>query len=426
MVRGIRSIKVTTEQLKELSFIMYFCNPFIIRFFSLICSYLGLQVIARPIALFIIYLPVILIIILLPKKIPLDFIALWGSIVIFILFTYLIHPEYEFWYTRNYYGVWDYVLRPDNGLYAYFFIRLLNNPKKIMRAMKTSAWIMYPYYAYLLMEALRRGYWVTTGSQGQTIQLSYDLSFGYDVLIFALVFLYSAMNERKIVDMVMAIAGLVMIFLGGSRGPLLCVAIFMIFYFAVKMVDAKAKNKIIISSLVGCVGVFVYLSYEYILNAVVHMMDKFGVSSRTLTMLLQGNVADDNGRARIWGAAVQMIKDNPFGYGALGTRHVIFYYHDVGHCHQLFLEILVDFGIIVGIILIIFLLVNAFKIMFSKTDFEWKAVFLIFFGRACQLLLSGTYWHVASFWGCIGIGAAIYFSKKEKNRGLTNGKFKDK
>ncbi|MBQ1372293.1 MAG: hypothetical protein IIY70_05120, partial [Oscillospiraceae bacterium] len=57
-----------------------------------------------------------------------DFWMLYFVVVLFFLATYLLHPEYKLWYERADYGVLNYVLRPDNGIFLYLFIRLVNDP----------------------------------------------------------------------------------------------------------------------------------------------------------------------------------------------------------------------------------------------------------------------------------------------------------
>lgn len=410
------SSTVTVQQLKEIALILFFCNPFIYRAFAFVLSRFGLNNLSRVLTLVVVYIPVLLILIKSPRSIPSDFIFLNITLAILFFLTYCIHPEYEFWYKRSYYGVWDYVLRPDNGLYAYFFIRLVNDPDRISKGMKKSAWIMYVYYLYLLMGAMQRGYWINTDAKGDTIHLSYDLSFGYDVLLFMLVFLNSALSDKKKLDIVMAGLGFAMIFLAGSRGPIMCLIIFFGLFFLNRLQKAKLIKKVLMIGGFVLALALVFLFYEAILMFLVSLMESLGLSSRTLTMLLEGNIADDNGRDRVWNAALQMIQNNPFGYGPMGTRHVIYYIQDVGHPHQIFLEILVDFGVIFGSVIILFLVINAAKMILQKVDNTWKDLFIIFFARACQLMLSGTFWHVTSFWACVGIGVCVFSDKKRDRR----------
>lgn len=114
-----------------------------------------------------------------------------------------------------------------------------------------------------------------------------------------------------------------------------------------------------------------------------------------------------------------MIKKNPLGYGAMGTRHVIYQYIYVAHPHQFFLEILVDFGVIFGSIIIIWLGYKSVKLFLMKGQDEWKAVFLIFFARACQLLVSLTFWHSIGLWGALAVGVCM---SRASRRGIANGR----
>ncbi len=402
----VNKFKMDVSALSQLAMFLYLCSPFV----NLICrklfSLVRLGSAGDIIGIALIYVPVILIGLINPKRIPLDFLGVLVGVCVIFGVSYWIHPEYKYWYERSFYGVWDYVLRPDNGIYLYLFIRLVDDPKKILKTLKMVSWVMIPFCIPQLLEALRRGYWEATG-------LSYNLAYGYNVLFFTLVFLYYAVKDRKVADIGMTILGCCMIFLGGSRGPLACVLVFIVLYFTV-MANGRMRYRNAV--IIVVFGVIVLFFYEPIIRVIASVVERFGLNPRTLIMLLENNITDDTGRDLIWKTTVQMIRENPFGYGAMGTRPVIFYLIDVGHPHQLFLEILVDFGIFVGGAIVVFLVVNTFRIFAKKTDDLWKSVFLIVFCRACQMMVSGTYWHVASFWGCIAIGVSLYLSEKRKVR----------
>ena len=47
---------------------------------------------------------------------------------------------------------------------------------------------------------------------------------------------------------------------------------------------------------------------------------------------------------------------------------------------------------------------------------DWKGVFIVFFGRACQLLVSVTFWHSIGLWGVLAIGVCMYHTKRERAR----------
>lgn len=408
LIKTENGLIIESENLCELAFVLFFCNPLLTRWVQSVLYGTKYVTLRHTIPIVITYACVLLAFSIDRSRIPEDFFGLLLLICLFFIITYAIHPEYKFWYTRSYYGVYDYVLRPNNGLYAFFFIRLINNPKKILKLLNISSWIMYPYYMYLLAIALKRGYWVNTGARGQVIHMSYDLSFGYDVVFFTLVFLLCFVKYRKVVDLTMVAIGIIMIILGGSRGPLVCILAFILLTVLIRILHSD--NSLLYGTLFSLIVATSYALRDLFLAFLKTILELTNSSSRTIQMILEGDIADDNGRKEIWNAAIEMIKRKPWGYGAMGTRHVIYYIHDVGHCHELFLELLVDFGVLVGGIIITYIIFRVLTIIFGNIDGDWRGIYLVFLCRALQLLISGTYWHVFSFWACMGIDVCIYYA----------------
>lgn len=404
-------MKITRDHLVAWAFVLYFSMPFIKR-----CMRLVVPGFSNSAAIALTYLPLLVLLVLCRGRLrKWDFAILWGAVLLFLLLTYLVHPEYKYWYVREYYGVWDYVLRPDNGIYAYLFIRLMDDPHKILKYLLISAWVMLFHAGLDFADYLRLGYWNITWA-GERIRASYNLEFGYDLLLYELVFLYSALKYKKPVHWVMAAIGAVMIIGGGSRGPVIDIAIFLAIYFLMS-VSRSRKKAVLIGALVVLIPIL-YFGYLPILYAISRLMTKVGVSSRFVNMLMAGTLSDDNGRLEIWERAIQMIRDNPLGYGAMGSRHVIYSIIIVGHPHNIFLEILIDFGVIFGSAIILWGGLRIFRILRKKDLGEWQGIVMIFLGQTCQLLLSGTYWHRTCVWGLLA--ASVSIRNYEKRKRLTD------
>ena len=411
---------VKTQHLADLFFFAYMCIPLLELVFSKILSYAGLMEYGPMIALPVAYIPLVLLFagFMITGKPIRDFIPeFWLLLIAIILWfavTYLLHPEYEYWYFRETYGIWDYVLRPSNGLFIYLAIRLINDPDRILNVLRYSGFFMYLYYGRILLQSLAQGYWTDSSNKGFDIRMSYSLSFGYNVLIFALAFLYAGLERRSLIDLGFGGIGVVMILLGGSRGPILDIAIFVLLYMFIKINDRKRKA--LLMTAVAVFGILFLLTYKYLLMAAAAVIGKFGLSSRFIDMMIEGSVSNDNGRELIWKTAIGMIKEHPLGYGAMGTRHVIGDIIFVGHPHQIFLEILVDFGVIFGTLLILWLLLSSARIILSKQTGAWKGIFVVFFARACQLLVSLTYWHSIGLWAAIAVGVCAYSNRKKGSK----------
>lgn len=88
-----------------------------------------------------------------------------------------------------------------------------------------------------------------------------------------------------------------------------------------------------------------YYFRNNILVFISNQINMIGFSSRFIDKILLGTISSDSGRSIIWGRTIEMIKQNPLGYGGMGTRHIITDIIFAGYPHSVILEILVDFGV---------------------------------------------------------------------------------
>ena len=404
---------------RPLLLFLYLCEPFTTMVITRLVPMSGISKFAPYFTISVLMMGYLSICAIRRRLLIPEFWVLYIVIIMFFSLTYLIHPEYEPWYMRPDFGVWNYVLRPDNGLFLYLFIRLVDDPKKIKSTIKYSGWVMYVYFGLRIFSFLRRGYWIDVSNTGFERHMSYNLSLGYDVLLFALAFLYCALEDKKKSDLIGAVTGIAIILIAGSRGPFLDIAIFFIIYILIKIVDNRNRAKYIAGTVIAFLLLWVLFPYLVVLLS--SFLEGFNIKSRFLTTFINGSLTDDNQRISIWNAAVDMIKQNPFGYGAMGSRHVLSQFIYVAHPHQIFLELLIDFGVFIGTLIIAWLIFSSIRVFTVKGQDEWKGVFLIFFSRACQLLVSLTFWHSIGVWGTIAVGMCMLRAKR-KGRSIPNGR----
>ena len=68
-------------------------------------------------------------------------------------------------------------------------------------------------------------------------------------------------------------------------------------------------------------------------------------------MLLNGEITDDHGRAEIARLSWDGIaKQGFFGMGPFGCRTIIAPYYNYGYPHNIFLEFILDYGWVLGIL----------------------------------------------------------------------------
>lgn len=408
----VRFFRLSSGTVEDVLFILYFSFCFWEWAVRKLLEPLEADFLAKPAALALICLPVFVLFLTARRKLPSDFFVLFLYLAVYVIATYCFHPEYAYYYVREEYGLLDYVLAPDNGLYAYFFIRLVKEPKRILRDLRFSGYIVYVYSALRLYVATVKGYWMEEGSLGQEYKSSYNMNFGYSLLLFVCCFLYCAFEQGSLRYLLLGGAGAFMILCGGSRGPLLDICVFLVLYAFVRF--RRARHKMLIGSgalAFGAGAVFVWQRSILFLR---EKMEQWNLHSRTLDMMLAGTVAQNNGRDVFWAAAWKMIRDNPFGYGAMGARHVLCGIHIVGHPHNFFIELLIEYGVIAGPLLILLMLAASVRVFLCKTDNGGQGVFLIFFANACQLMTSYTYWHSPALWAALAAGVCFYQTEKRK------------
>lgn len=409
-VRLPARLRIKTSVLADIAFILYFTSSL---FATGIAGIVNSQATGEYIVSGIYFFLVLCLYLLSPRQyIKPDFWVLFTLLLAFFGLTALVKPDMVYWYSRDAYGMWDYVFFPTEALYAYLFIRLINDPKRLFRNMKISSWLMYIYFFYQIYAATKRGFWYGVSKTNARAEMSYSVSFGYEVMLYTLPFLYDALLKKNKWDILGAAIGLYMILTQGSRGPFLFLCVF-IMLFAINHFR-HSRKKIIYSFLAILLLLFLYFFYDILLAWLATLLSSAGISSRIIKTLVEGTVSSDSGRSVIWEAAAQAIVNNPWGHGAMGAQPIIYHLIPAGYPHSVILEILIDYGVFVGSAILIFLFANAFRLLFKEKYAAWRPCFMVFFCTACQLFISLCYWSSPGFWASIAIGVNCYYSNKKQ------------
>ena len=316
-------------------------------------------------------------------------IALYLIIFLAFGFTAILHPESEYFFLRSGYGI-ERVLRPDCAIYAYLFFSLLDNPDEIIKVIRKFAIIDFIYLIIVqLLPALLRGYWIDVDYLGRQVVREYSLSLGYSILLPTIIFLYIFSKKKNIIYLVLSFIGMGIIFLYASRGALLMIIIFIGLMVISAIVESKRASYKIIKMLGVLILVLAICVWgQALLSYAVHILQSMGIESRSLDLLVQGDFTNDSGRNTIWTAVINAIKEGGlFGYGVFGDRPFVYPIHYVAYSHNIFLELIVSFGII-GVGIILFLMCISIRMIFFCKDRRWRELFIIFFSISCQLVIS--------------------------------------
>ena len=150
----------------------------------------------------------------------------------------------------------------------------------------------------------------------------------------------------------------------------------------------KASYKILKIGSIIVLILILFLFGEMLLRSFVNFAQDLGIQSRTLDLLLSGDISSDTGRDVIWAAVIDAIKNGGiFGHGVFGERPYVFPIHYAAYSHNIVLELVCSFGII-GVGVCIFLIVGTLRMVFFCKDTQMREIFIIFFSVASQLLVN--------------------------------------
>lgn len=222
---------------------------------------------------------------------------------------------------------------------------------------------------------------------GQIVQVEYNMAFGYSLMMSALYFFYS----RKPLLMVLGVVTTICIFLDGSRGPVVVIALYILFLFY-RNLDLK---KII---LLLFVFAFIYILYLN-LDVVLSFLSEHGIHSRTLQKLIDNEFLESSSREDIYGLGIESIKQSPLlGYGVFADRLIYDPY-----IHNFILEVFIDYGVPLGVIFLLCIAVRFIARFRKYKDAERDFLVLVLLGSIIPLMASSSYLIDFRFFFLIGV-----------------------
>lgn len=230
----------------------------------------------------------------------------------------------------------------------------------------------------------------------------YNMSFGYAMLLPMMYLWYSKNLVYRFLSLLLAI----IVFFVGSRGPSVIFFTYVLYGF-IKNVRPLF--------LVLCISLFylLLLNFESILF---FFIDLFGFESRSIYLLMSGEMlTHTSGREDLYEKAIQLIFDSPFslivGYGIYGARTAM----GGAFPHNMGLELMLDFGFFMGIVLLIYLF-STIIVIYLKIDKGNKNFFMMLVLTCLlPLMVSGSYILDYNFYLLLGV---MYLYKKNNYNNL--------
>ena len=220
------------------------------------------------------------------------------------------------------------------------------------------------------------------------------MSFSYNLLLgttFSTIYFF---EKRKVLPLIAAIIGVLLIFFVGARGPLACYLFGVGVYYL--MSKASTTKKLFLIFLFLSVGVIVIVLWEQMLLTLKSFVDSLGISSRTIDLLLSGEISSTSGRGEIQQKIIEGF--TLFGRGLYGDRVV----GENHYSHNLIIELISQWGFLLGTMIVVALGVLFIRGFRTKNN-SLRLIILVFFSTSViKLMLSESYLaHNAAFFALI-------------------------
>ena len=230
----------------------------------------------------------------------------------------------------------------------------------------------------------------------------------YNLLPSAIYLMYYASIKLRKKYWIIAIVSALTMFVYGTRGPILCIIVYITLYLIHRFSKTTSKRKfaLILIALLALAIILIYDDLFIKLASVIsNVFERFGFSTRIFDFYVSGDVAVSKGRDYLTNQVLEAIGRNPFiGYGFTGDQYLLGVY-----CHNLVYEMWCHFGVILGSLILLALagltIVALIKSRSNKKIFFF--VVMLISMVYVKLMLSNSYTLEPYFYFMIGVFVAV-------------------
>ena len=225
--------------------------------------------------------------------------------------------------------------------------------------------------------------------------------FSYSLLPFVCFLLYSYLNNKSLYSLINFIFTAIIMIIFGCRGATLCLLAYFIIIFIQKNINEHRYKKIAFCLLLGITLIFItFMKLEYINS---FFYNELNIKSRLLRKISSGGDINSisTGRLSIYKKVINELDYNFIKVRGVNSDSVL---NGGIYCHNIFLEILYDFGGIIGGFLCVILFYFIYKTIVLRNKSILNDLIQIFFAIGFfKLLVSSSLFYETNFWCWIAL-----------------------
>ena len=231
-----------------------------------------------------------------------------------------------------------------------------------------------------------------------------------------LVVLWYMFQKPNILNISLSVVSVVLLVSFANRGSILAAILFIVVYFF--FLTPRKKSRVVKAlMIIAAVGVTIF--FDQIMDSLFGFTESYGMSTSIMDRMASGEIVDSNGRDFIYASALKYLSSEGLLGGGMGIDRVV-----LGtYAHNFVLELLMDFGIFFGGIIVVGIFILIIRSFIKTQSLEVKAFIAVLCGRGLiHMLLSGSYIEDGHFFLLIGFCvAALRQSKMRPQIQQANG-----
>lgn len=292
-------------------------------------------------------------------------------VILSIVFTWLLYPDNIDKYMIGEGQLWPTVF----PLFRFFIVGLFLIPNKetvdLMGKVSCIAILIDSLFIYFILS-------------GSEMQNDDDMSRAYFLLLSVLFAINYAFDSKTLLGISFSLLGVLLLLSLGTRGPIMIVLAFM----ATKIIQSSSDKGMGAIVFVVILILLWFVNSPYWNSALLFLREiisSVGLSTRVLDHTIEGEmVTNYSERDVIFTLLISKIKESPLnGWGVYGEWQFVGW-----SAHNMYLEILICYGVIVGGFIILWMLYIAAKAFFSSKATPVRGLVLMF---ACNVFVRGIF-----------------------------------
>lgn len=307
-----------------------------------------------------------------------------------LLLSLLLNPGLEA------YGITLSLLFVSRFLLAFVMIRNLEYPQLLIRKVFAYSLII-PVYVLLYAIAPKN---LATG-------YAYSITFSYNLLLptIAAFYCFYVLKERRILAILISVVALGGMIAYGSRGTIVCTAVGVLYILFYNREKYSARK------FVAIIGISIFaFSFLFMKDSIFSALANLFPNSRSLYLLQSGNFLWDSNRNHYFEMASEFLQKTPFR--VTGLAGDVFVYGNLfgmgvelgSHSHNLFIELVVSYGVLlggIGCIYLVYRIIKSFYRARRSPEMRDLCAFIIV-PLLPYILISGSMCQSYQYWLILG------------------------